>query len=85
MKNSVWQVQEAKNKLSEVIDRALKKGPQIITRHGVEAVIVISYPEYRKLLSSQTKLSEFFRDSPLHGVAPDLKRDNGSWRRDVDL
>ncbi len=85
MKNSIWQVQEAKNKLSEVIDRALNKGPQIITRRGVEAVIVLSYPEYRKLLSNQTKLTEFFRESPLHGVTLDVKRDPSSWRRDTDL
>jgi len=45
MKQTVWQIQEAKNKLSEVIDRALDQGPQIITRRGVEAVIVLSYPE----------------------------------------
>ena len=36
----VWQIQEAKNKLSEVVNEAIKHGPQIITKHGVEAVIV---------------------------------------------
>lgn len=85
MKQTVWQIQEAKNKLSEVIDQALEQGPQIITRRGVEAVIVLSYPEYRKLLLTQNKLSDFFRESPLNGVALDLRRDKSSWRNDAAL
>jgi antitoxin Phd len=36
-----WQLQEAKNKLSELIDRSISEGPQIITRHGVEIAVVI--------------------------------------------
>jgi prevent-host-death family protein len=42
MKQQVWQLQEAKNRFSQVVERALKQGPQIITRHGIEAVIVLS-------------------------------------------
>lgn len=74
MQQSVWEIQKAKNKLSEVIDRALEQGPQIITRHGVEAVIVLSYQEYRKLVSSQSRLSDFFQESPLVGVDLELGR-----------
>jgi prevent-host-death family protein len=85
VKQAVWQIQEAKNKLSEVIDRALRQGPQIITRRGVEAVIVLSYQEYRKLLLSRTKLSDFFRESPLTGTPLDVPRAKGSWRNDVNL
>ena len=55
----IWQLQEAKNKFSEVVQEALSDGPQVITKRGVETVIVLSYSEYRKLLSSQKKLSEF--------------------------
>jgi prevent-host-death family protein len=32
--NGIWQLQDAKNKLSEVIERALRQGPQLITRRG---------------------------------------------------
>lgn len=85
MAQGVWQIQEAKNKLSEVIDHALEQGPQIITRRGVEAVIVLSYQEYRKLVSSQRKLSDFFRESPLAGIDLDLGRDTSRWRNDVKL
>jgi prevent-host-death family protein len=72
----VWQLQEAKNKFSEVVEEAVKHGPQIITRRGVETAIVLSYTEYRKMMLSQKKLSEFFRGSPLAEAELDLTRDN---------
>ena len=85
MKQQVWQLQEAKNRFSQVVERAIKQGPQVITRHGVEAVIVLSYLEYRRMLLSQNKLSEFFRESPLAGAALDLSRDKRGWRSDLHL
>ncbi|HHV61973.1 MAG TPA: type II toxin-antitoxin system prevent-host-death family antitoxin [Firmicutes bacterium] len=36
----IWQSQTAKNRLSEVVDRALKGSPQLITRNGKPAVYV---------------------------------------------
>ncbi len=48
MKN-VWQLQEAKNKLSEVLREAREHGPQTITLRGEEEAVVISADEYRKL------------------------------------
>jgi antitoxin Phd len=42
MMSAVWQVQEAKNRLSELIEKALEEGPQTITRHGKPVVIVSS-------------------------------------------
>ncbi|MBK9005486.1 MAG: type II toxin-antitoxin system Phd/YefM family antitoxin [Anaerolineae bacterium] len=77
--NDAWQIQDAKNKLSEVIARALKQGPQLITRHGEKTVVVVSYNEYEKLRKSQGKLSEFFQASPLAGL--DLKRDKSLPRK----
>ena len=81
----VWQLQEAKNKLSEVVDEALKHGPQVITRRGVETAIILSYAEYRKLLLHQQKLSDFFRASPLVGMDLDLTRDTSPPRDDLGL
>ena len=62
-----WQLQEAKNKLSEVINLALTVGPQLITRRGEKTAVLISYKEYEKLCKAQGRLSEFFRESPLAG------------------
>ncbi len=81
----VWQLQEAKNKLSEVVDEAQTHGPQVITKRGVETAIVLSYADYRTLLLNQQKLSEFFRESPLTGVDLDLARDTSPNREDVSL
>ena len=81
--NTIWQIQDAKNKLSEVIARALRQGPQLITKHGAKTVVVISYAEYEKLRKSQGKLSEFFRASPLAGL--ELKRDKSLPRKGIEL
>ena len=71
-----WQFQEAKNKLSEVVNLALKKGAQIITRRGEEVAVVISFSDYQKLQKSRSSLSSFFHDSPLS----DLRIDNSTIR-----
>ena len=48
-RKSTWQLQEAKNAFSEVVNRALTEGAQTITRHGKDAVVVLSQEEFRKL------------------------------------
>jgi prevent-host-death family protein len=81
----IWQLQEAKNKFSEVVEEALKHGPQVITKRGIETAIVLSYNEYRKMLLNQQKLSDFFRESPLVRVELDLNRDTSPSRSDIVL
>jgi len=83
--SGTWQLQEAKNKLSKVVDEAIRQGPQIITRHGVEVAIVLSYEDYRRMMASQEKLSDFFRNSPLAGADLDLSRDTSPVREEVTL
>ncbi|MDA2919123.1 type II toxin-antitoxin system Phd/YefM family antitoxin [Desulfobacterota bacterium AH_259_B03_O07] len=82
---SVWQLQEAKNKFSEVVEEALKHGPQVVTKRGKETVIVLSYADYRKMTLTQKKLSDFFRESPLVGIDLDLTRDTSPTRTDIAL
>jgi hypothetical protein len=65
--------------------RAFDSGPQIITKRGVEVVIIISCAEYQKMLASRGSLSTFFRDSPLVGVDLDLDRDISNVREDIEL
>ena len=83
--NAIWQIQEAKNNFSEVVTLANKQGPQLITKHGEKAAVVISYFEYEKLRKSQGKLSEFFSASPLAGMQLDLKRSKSLPRRGITL
>lgn len=81
----IWQLQEAKNKFSEVVEAALNKGPQVITKRGTDTAVVLSYTEYRGLILIQKKLSDFFRESPLFGVNLDLTRDSSPVRTDPAL
>lgn len=71
-----WQLQEAKNKLSKVIDDALAQGPQIITRHGKQVVIVLAYDDYRHLMGRDESLYDFLRKSPLVGADVNISRDD---------
>ena len=80
-----WQIQEAKNKFSEVVEKAITHGPQVITKRGIETVIVLSYAEYRKMVLNQKKLSDFFRESPLVEIDLDLTRDRSDLRADIVL
>ena len=82
-----WQLQTAKARFSELFRRARSEGPQVITRQGKDAVVMLSDDEYRQLVgkANQPKgLVEFFRTSPLVGIELDLERvrDEG---RDVEL
>ncbi|MFH1699280.1 MAG: type II toxin-antitoxin system Phd/YefM family antitoxin [Candidatus Zixiibacteriota bacterium] len=79
-----WQLQDAKNRFSEVIDKALKYGPQIVTRRGKETVIIMSVEEYRQLTRRETNLVDFFRKSPLRDVHLNLDR-NKDIAREIDL
>lgn len=45
-----WQVQEAKQRFSEMLRAAESDGPQTITRHGDAVAVVIDINEYRKLM-----------------------------------
>jgi antitoxin Phd len=84
MSDTVWQLQEAKNRFSEVVNKALTEGPQTVSRHGEEVVVILSKAEYSRLKKSQSSLLDFFRQSPLVGMDLDLERDQ-SLPRDVNL
>ena len=85
MKKAKWQLQEAKNRLSEVVRKAREEGPQTITLHGDDAVVVIDAEEYYKLARKpRGTLVEFFRKSPLTGVKLNISRSRDTGRS-VDL
>jgi antitoxin Phd len=44
-----WQLQEAKSRFSEVVDLSLKHGPQMVTKRGEDAVVILSASEYRRM------------------------------------
>ena len=79
-----WQIQDAKNRLSEVVDRVVGQGPQVITRRGVETAVVLSVEEYRRITKPETDLVDFFQASPLVGEDLDLERSQDTGR-EIDL
>ncbi|MBF0558189.1 MAG: type II toxin-antitoxin system Phd/YefM family antitoxin [Nitrospirae bacterium] len=81
---SSWQLQEAKARLSELIKKAKKEGPQSITVHGAPTAVVISSKEYERLKHPQGSFVEFMRRSPLYGIDLDLKREQ-TLTREADI
>ena len=79
-----WQPQEAKNKLSQVIQDSKTSGPQSITVRGKETAVVLSVEDYHKLTQRHGSLADFFQESPWATVELDLSRSKETGR-DVDL
>ncbi len=60
----VWQVQEAKQRFSRLVQCALDEGPQVVTRRGEEVVVVLSAQEYRRLTRPVPDFAEFLLSAP---------------------
>jgi len=64
----VWQMQEAKARLSEVVKCAESEGPQNITLHGQSVAVVVSRAMFERLTGNDHSLVDFMRRSPLYGA-----------------
>jgi len=84
MKDNTWQLQEAKSKFSQLVENAIHKEPQIVTKHGDNAVVVLSFEEYSKITKPKSDLVKFLRSSPLAGIELDITR-NKDIPRDIEL
>jgi antitoxin Phd len=75
-----WQLQQAKARFSEFLDAVLKKGPQIVTRRGVAAAVLVPIEEWRRLQrESRPNIKEL-----LLGPGPrfeDIVPKRGQWKR----
>jgi prevent-host-death family protein len=82
-----WQLQDAKARFSEVFRRARSEGPQRVTRHGKEAVVMVPAEEFERL-SGWTRrpksLAVFFAKSPLADSGINLERER-DYGRQADL
>jgi antitoxin Phd len=78
-----WALQDAKGHFSEVVERARRDGPQIVTRHGEEAVVIVAAEQFRQLTrrGGADDLVSFFAHSPLTDLKPEwLTRDRDKGR-----
>ena len=84
MKNDTWQLQDAKSKFSQLVEKAIQHEPQFVTKHGNHAVVVLSFEDYKKITKSKTDLVAFLRNSPLMGEVLDVSRSK-DLPRDIEL
>jgi prevent-host-death family protein len=59
-----WQVQEAKQRFSEFVERAQREGPQIVTKHGKPVAVLVDFERYRSLTSDGADFKAFLRSVP---------------------
>ncbi len=60
-----WQLQEAKSRFSEVVELTLRDGPQMVTRRGEEAVVILAVDEYRRLNGQTLNLIDCLMNAPM--------------------
>ena len=78
--NNIWQLQEAKSRFSELVERALANGAQIVTRRGRKTVVVLPFDEYERLAKPSDSLAQFLLTSPLSGSGLSTVRDKSTPR-----
>jgi prevent-host-death family protein len=81
-----WQLQEAKNRFSELVDRVLVEGPQTVTRHGKDVVVVVSKGDFdhRRKRGARGTILPFLRRLGFARVEIDFERSN-DLDRDLKL
>lgn len=75
----LWQIQEAKQRFSEFVRKALDEGPQVVTRHGQEVAVLVSAKTYRELTGGRSFKAFLLTAPPLHDLemerSPEPSRD----------
>ena len=72
-----WQLQEAKNRLSEVVDLALDEGPQTVTRHGKDVVVIVckeAFDQRRRSRGPRGTVLSFLRGLSFTRAKVDMDR-----------
>ncbi len=83
-KADVWQYQEAKAKLSQVMDQVMEKGMQIIIRNRNEVYVVLSKEKYDEYTRPNISLIDFFLSAPCQEIDIDVERSQEK-PREIDL
>jgi prevent-host-death family protein len=74
-----WPVQDAKARFSELLEASLNEGPQIVTRRGVEAAVLVPIEEWRRLQAARPTLKELLlAETPRAEIPVPPRR---QWRR----
>jgi prevent-host-death family protein len=80
-----WQLQRARSHLKDLVDDALHKGPQRVTRHGKRAVVVVAEEEWKRVKGKRLSFGELLVVCPLRpGDLPRRRRARAIRRRFFD-
>ncbi|MBF0431312.1 MAG: type II toxin-antitoxin system Phd/YefM family antitoxin [Fibrobacteria bacterium] len=82
MMKNIWQLQEAKSKFSELVKKAVSSGPQVVTKRGVNTIVILSVEDYKKLNKPKNSLVKFFEQSPRVNLDITRSKEKG---RDISL
>ena len=86
VRDATWQLQEAKNRLSEVVKRAEAGDEQVITVRGKPVAVVVSYESHRKARSARTgrRLREILQRCPVPEVFDFIPERTAEPMREID-
>jgi prevent-host-death family protein len=77
-----WQLQDAKARFSELVQKAIDEGPQTVSRRGKPTVVVVSAEQFELMEKRQISLKDLLRSAPWHEL--EIERDQ-SQPRETEL
>lgn len=81
-----WPVQDAKARFSEFLERCLTEGPQMVTRRGAEAAVLVPAAQWRRLqASAKPSLKELLLSDHARADIPIPARGSGRRRKPAAL
>jgi antitoxin Phd len=63
-----WQIQQAKARFSEMVERTLKEGPQTVTRHGKPVAVLVPADQYQRMRTKGKTLKALLSEAPLENI-----------------
>ena len=78
---NAWPIQDAKAKFSELLETCLSEGPQLVTKRGAEAAVLVPVAEWRRLQhTSQPSIKALLLSPVACGDIPLPQRGTGRRR-----
>ncbi|MSO99887.1 MAG: type II toxin-antitoxin system Phd/YefM family antitoxin [Acetobacteraceae bacterium] len=78
---TIWPVQDAKARFSEMLDNCLTDGPQVISRRGVDAAVLVPIDQWRRLKGNTPTLKELLLSGHARADIPVPSRKGHRWRQ----
>jgi prevent-host-death family protein len=79
-----WQLKDARASFSTLVDKAMRDGPQIVTRNGKKVVVVVSIEQWMRREHRRGDLVDFFANSPLREEGIEIER-HRDYPREIEF